>query len=57
MKDAIRYTFCYSEDAYTEGVYADCDRLADAGFELVERRELMGQGAVQRNQQSVASPR
>lgn len=38
VKDAIRYTFCYSEDAYTEGVYADCDRLADKGFELVERR-------------------
>jgi len=38
VKDAIRYTFCYSEDAYTEGVYADCERLADKGFELVERR-------------------
>jgi len=38
VKDAIRYTFCYSEDAYTAGVYADCDRLADHGFELIERR-------------------
>lgn len=38
VKDAIRYTFCYSEDAYTTGVLADCDRLADYGFELVERR-------------------
>jgi hypothetical protein len=38
VKDAIRYTFCYYEDAYTEGVYADCDRLTDTGFELVERR-------------------
>jgi hypothetical protein len=38
VKDAIRYTFCYSEDAYAEGVYTDCDRLADTGFELVERR-------------------
>jgi len=38
VKDAIRYTFCYPGDAYTEGVYADCDRLADHGFELVERR-------------------
>ena len=38
VKDAIRYTFCYSEHAYTEGVYADCARLADNGFELVERR-------------------
>jgi hypothetical protein len=38
VKDAIRYTFCYAEDAYADGVYADCDRLADNGFELVERR-------------------
>jgi hypothetical protein len=38
VKDAIRYTFCYCEDAYTEGVYADCERLTDTGFELVERR-------------------
>ena len=38
VKDAIRYTFCYSEHAYTAGVYMDCDRLTDAGFELVERR-------------------
>lgn len=38
VKDAIRYTFCYSEDAYTASVYADCDRLTDYGFELVERR-------------------
>lgn len=38
VKDAIRYTFCYSEHAYTEGVYADCTRLTDNGFELVERR-------------------
>ena len=38
VKDAIRYTFCYAEDAYTEGVHADCNRLADKGFELVERR-------------------
>lgn len=38
VKDAIRYTFCYSEDAYTDGVHTDCDRLADTGFELVERR-------------------
>jgi hypothetical protein len=38
VKDAIRYTFCYSEDRYAEGVYADCDRLEAAGYELVERR-------------------
>jgi hypothetical protein len=38
VKDTIRYTFCYSEHTYTEGVYTDCGRLADNGFELVERR-------------------
>jgi hypothetical protein len=38
VKDAIRYTFCYSEDRYTAGVYADCGRLADAGFERFDRR-------------------
>ena len=38
VKDTIRYTLCYAEDAYTEGVYMDCDRLTDEGFELVERR-------------------
>ncbi len=38
VKDAIRYTFCYSEHAYTDGVYADCARLTDNGFELVEQR-------------------
>jgi hypothetical protein len=38
VKDAIRYTFCYAEDGYANGVHADCDRLADNGFELVERR-------------------
>lgn len=38
VKDAIRYTFEYPEDGYTRGVYADCDRIASEGFELVERR-------------------
>ena len=38
VKDVIRYTFEYSEDAYTRGVYADCDRLQAAGCEFVERR-------------------
>jgi hypothetical protein len=38
VKDAIRYTFCYNETNYTEGVRADCNRLAAEGFELVERR-------------------
>lgn len=38
VKDAIRYTLCYPDDRYTEGVYADCGRLVAEGFELVERR-------------------
>lgn len=38
IKDAIRYTFCYPDDRYTEGVYADCERLAQAGFVPVNRR-------------------
>lgn len=40
VKDAIRYTFCYSEDRYTEGVRADSGRLENAGFEHVDRRNL-----------------
>jgi hypothetical protein len=38
VKDAIRYTFQYSEERYTAGVYTDCQRLEAAGFEQVERR-------------------
>ena len=38
VKDVIRYTFCYPDDRYTAGVYADCDRLEDAGFERYDRR-------------------
>lgn len=38
VKDAIRYTFCYPEDSYTDGVYADCERLENAGFERFDRR-------------------
>jgi len=37
VKDAIRYTFCYPEARYTDGVDADCQRLQNAGFQLVER--------------------
>lgn len=36
VKDAIRYTFQYTEDHYTDGVQADVDRLKAAGFEPVE---------------------
>jgi hypothetical protein len=42
VKDAIRYTFQYTEEHYTEGVYADVDRLKSAGFELVELRNSWG---------------
>jgi len=38
VKDAIRYTFQYSEERYTADVYMDCQRLEAAGFEPVERR-------------------
>jgi hypothetical protein len=37
VKDAIRYTFCYPDDRYTDGVHADCTRLEHAGFERVDR--------------------
>jgi hypothetical protein len=37
VKDAIRYTFCYPDNHYTEGVLTDCERLKNAGFELVDR--------------------
>lgn len=37
IKDAIRYTFCYPDDQYAEGVYADCQRLDDWGFIRVDR--------------------
>ncbi len=37
VKDSIRYTFCYPEVRYAEGVEADCERLQNAGFLLVDR--------------------
>jgi hypothetical protein len=38
IKDAIRYTFCYSEQSYSDGVLGDCERLVEAGFERFDRR-------------------
>lgn len=38
VKDAIRYTFEYTEDRYVSGVLADCGRLKDAGFEPIDRK-------------------
>jgi hypothetical protein len=38
VKDAIRYTFQYPQERYAPGVEADCARLKEQGFELVELR-------------------
>ena len=38
VKDAIRYTYCYPEARYASGVYADCARIENAGFERFDRR-------------------
>jgi hypothetical protein len=42
IKDAIRYTFQYTEEHYTAGVHADCDRLEAAGFQFVDRNNSWG---------------
>jgi hypothetical protein len=34
VPDAIRYTFQYQESRYTQGVWADIERLKERGFEL-----------------------
>jgi hypothetical protein len=38
VKDAIRYTFCYPEDRYCEGVLADCERIEAEGFGRFDRK-------------------
>jgi hypothetical protein len=38
VKDKIRFTFCYTEERYTNGVEADLARLEERGFDQVERR-------------------
>jgi hypothetical protein len=38
VKDAVRYTFCYSEERYSTGVRADIDNMAAHGFQEVEHR-------------------
>jgi hypothetical protein len=43
VKDAIRYTFQYTEDHYADGVLADCERLKAAGFEFVDRKNSWDQ--------------
>jgi hypothetical protein len=38
IPDAVRYTLKYDEGTYTAGVRADIQRLQDAGFTQIERR-------------------
>jgi hypothetical protein len=38
VKDAIRFTFHYSEESYAIGVRADTERLESRGFQQIERR-------------------
>lgn len=38
VKDAIRYTFQYTDERYAEGVYVDCARLEAAGFQRGDRQ-------------------
>ena len=38
VPDSLRFTFCYSEGQYTQGVRADSDRLRSEGFEAIKIR-------------------
>ena len=38
VKDTLRFTFCYEDDHYTDGVLADTGRMLAQGFERVDRR-------------------
>jgi hypothetical protein len=38
LKDAIRFTFVYTDDRYTAGVHADCTRLKENGFQPYDRK-------------------
>jgi hypothetical protein len=38
MKDTLRFTFCYPDDRYSDGVLADTDRLLAQGFRRVDER-------------------
>ena len=40
VPDAVRFTFCYTADRYSNGVLADVDRLKDNGCELVKFKNL-----------------
>lgn len=43
IKDAIRYTFQYSDEHYSQGVRADFERLKTAGFEPVDFQNSWGE--------------
>lgn len=36
IPDAIRFTFCYTEQSYASGVHADVERLHERGFEMTK---------------------
>lgn len=36
VPDAVRFTFCYQESGYADGVRADTERLKARGFELIQ---------------------
>ncbi len=38
IKDAIRYTYCYSDEGYVDGVRNDCERIRSAGFQYDDSR-------------------
>ena len=44
VKDAVRFTFCYSEDRYTDGVLEDCERLEAEGFLRFDRKNSWAEG-------------
>jgi hypothetical protein len=40
INDGVRYTYTYSEEQYSLGVMEVCASLADAGFEMYERKNV-----------------
>ena len=51
VKDVIRYTFCYPEERYSQGVSDDWERMKRSGFRPVERENSWGNEPLQRHQQ------
>ena len=55
VKDAIRYTFVYHDDTYTDGFLADCARLENGRvWALFDRRNSWDQEGVQRDKHPMA---